>query len=47
MRSMYSPDDRDTRDHQWIKLQGSIAAIGIMDYAQRQLEGVALWSCPR
>jgi glycine cleavage system H protein len=28
---------RYTRDHEWIKLEGNIATIGITDYAQREL----------
>ena len=28
---------RYTKDHEWIKLEGDIATIGITDYAQREL----------
>ena len=28
---------RYTKDHEWIKLEGNIATIGITDYAQREL----------
>src|SRR4026208_632690 len=28
---------RYTKDHEWIKLDGSVATIGITDYAQREL----------
>ena len=28
---------RYTKDHEWIKLDGNIATIGITDYAQREL----------
>ena len=28
---------RYTKDHEWIKLDGTIATIGITDYAQREL----------
>ena len=28
---------RYTKDHEWIKLEGSVATIGITDYAQREL----------
>jgi glycine cleavage system H protein len=28
---------RYTRDHEWIKLEGNVATVGITDYAQREL----------
>ena len=28
---------RYTKDHEWIKLDGNVATIGITDYAQREL----------
>jgi len=28
---------RYTKDHEWIKLEGNIATVGITDYAQREL----------
>ena len=28
---------RYTKDHEWIKLEGNVATIGITDYAQREL----------
>ena len=28
---------RYTKDHEWIKLEGDIATVGITDYAQREL----------
>jgi glycine cleavage system H protein len=28
---------RYTKDHEWVKLEGNIATIGITDYAQREL----------
>ena len=28
---------RYTKDHEWIKLEGSTATIGITDFAQREL----------
>ena len=35
---MKFPDQlRYTKDHEWIKLDGNIATIGITDYAQREL----------
>src|SRR5687767_10175082 len=29
---------RYTKDHEWIKLDGNVATIGITDYAQRELD---------
>lgn len=35
---MNFPDDiKYTQDHEWIKLQGDIALVGITDFAQREL----------
>ncbi|HMR82657.1 MAG TPA: glycine cleavage system protein H, partial [Niabella sp.] len=35
---MSYPDTlRYTKDHEWIKLDGNIATIGITDFAQREL----------
>lgn len=33
----YPSDVRYTKDHEWIKLEGNIATIGITDFAQREL----------
>jgi glycine cleavage system H protein len=33
----FPPDLRYTKDHEWIKLEGNIAKIGITDFAQREL----------
>jgi glycine cleavage system H protein len=33
----FPADLRYTRDHEWIKLEGTVATIGITDYAQREL----------
>ena len=35
---MNFPDNlRYTKDHEWIKLEGDIATIGITDFAQKEL----------
>ena len=35
---MNFPDDlKYTKDHEWIKLDGNVATIGITDFAQREL----------
>jgi len=33
----FPPELRYTKDHEWIKLEGNTATIGITDYAQREL----------
>jgi glycine cleavage system H protein len=33
----FPSDLRYTKDHEWIKLEGNIAKIGITDFAQREL----------
>lgn len=33
----FPPELRYTKDHEWVKLDGNIATIGITDYAQREL----------
>jgi glycine cleavage system H protein len=33
----FPPDLRYTKDHEWIKLEGNVATIGITDFAQREL----------
>lgn len=35
---MQFPEElRYTKDHEWVKLEGDIAAVGITDFAQREL----------
>jgi glycine cleavage system H protein len=44
---MAYPDDRKyTRDHEWIRLSGDTAEIGITDYAQQQLGAVVYVGLP-
>ncbi len=33
----FPPDLRYTKDHEWVKLEGTTATIGITDFAQREL----------
>ena len=35
-----------TKDHEWIKLDGEIATVGITDYAQKQLGDVVFVELP-
>ena len=39
-------DTRFTKDHEWIRLEGDIAVIGITDYAQEQLGDVVYVELP-
>jgi glycine cleavage system H protein len=38
---------RYTREHEWIRLEGDIATIGISDYAQEQLGDVVYVELPK
>ncbi len=35
-----------TKEHEWVKLEGEIATVGITDYAQRQLGDVVFVELP-
>ena len=44
---MSYPDDRKyTKDHEWIRLSGGVAEVGITDYAQQQLGDVVYVELP-
>jgi glycine cleavage system H protein len=43
---MSSADVKYTKDHEWIKLTGGEAEVGITDYAQRQLGDVVYVELP-
>ena len=44
---MTYPDDRKyTKDHEWIRLSGNVAEVGITDYAQQQLGDVVYMELP-
>lgn len=43
---MYPSDLKYTRDHEWVRLSGSEAAVGITDYAQKQLGDVVYLELP-
>jgi glycine cleavage system H protein len=44
---MYPTDYRYTKDHEWIKADGSNGTIGITDYAQQQLGDVVFVELPK
>ena len=43
---MYPSDLKYTRDHEWVRIDGSEARVGITDYAQKQLGDVVYLELP-
>ena len=43
---MYPSDLKYTKDHEWIRLEGRQAQVGITDYAQKQLGDVVYLELP-
>lgn len=43
---MYPDDRRYTKDHEWVRIEGDRAKIGITDYAQAQLGDVVFLELP-
>jgi glycine cleavage system H protein len=43
---MYPADYRYTKEHEWMKVAGNIATIGITDYAQSELGDVVFVEMP-
>ena len=44
---MYPTDYRYTKDHEWIKLEGATATVGITHYAQEALGDVVFVELPK
>lgn len=44
---MYPADFRYTKDHEWIKVEGATATVGITDYAQHELGDVVFVELPK
>lgn len=44
---MYPDDFYYTKDHEWVKLEGEVAAVGITDFAQKQLGDVVYLELPQ
>jgi len=42
----YPADRKYTKDHEWIRLSGNVADVGITDYAQEQLGDVVFVELP-
>lgn len=43
---MYSSDLKYTKDHEWVRVSGDRAQVGITDYAQKQLGDVVYLELP-
>jgi glycine cleavage system H protein len=43
---MYPPDLKYTRDHEWVRLEGAEALVGITDFAQHQLGDIVFVELP-
>ena len=43
---MYPSDVKYTKDHEWVKIDGDRAQVGITDYAQKQLGDVVYLELP-
>ena len=43
---MYPPDLKYTKEHEWIRMSGAEARVGITDYAQKQLGDVIYLELP-
>jgi glycine cleavage system H protein len=43
---MYPSDRKYTKDHEWVRVTGSEAVVGITDYAQKQLGDVVYLELP-
>lgn len=44
--SSYPTDFKYTKDHEWVRLQDGEAAVGITDFAQRQLGDIVFLELP-
>jgi glycine cleavage system H protein len=43
---MYPADLKYTKDHEWVRIEGAEARVGITDYAQKQLGDVVFLELP-
>jgi len=43
---MYPTEFRYTKEHEWVKLEGDVATVGITDYAQHELGDVVYVELP-
>ena len=43
---MYPSELKYTKDHEWVRIDGDVASVGITDFAQRQLGDVVFVELP-
>jgi glycine cleavage system H protein len=43
---MFPPDRKYTKEHEWVKVSGAEARVGITDYAQKQLGDIVYLELP-
>ena len=43
---MYPSEFRYTKEHEWVKLEGQIATVGVTDYAQHELGDIVYVELP-
>jgi glycine cleavage system H protein len=44
---MYPSNYRYTKDHEWVRVEGEVATVGITDYAQHELGDVVYVELPK
>jgi len=44
---MYPSDLKYTKEHEWVKINGAEARVGITDYARSSSATWCIWSCPK
>jgi glycine cleavage system H protein len=44
---MYPSDYRYTKEHEWVRVEGDVATVGITDYAQHELGDVVYVELPK
>jgi len=44
---MYPSNYRYTKDHEWVRVEGEVATVGITDYAQHELGDVVYVQLPK
>lgn len=44
--SVIAPDVKYTKDHEWVKVEGNIARVGITDHAQHELTEIVFVELP-
>ncbi len=47
MMSLVPDDLKYTKDHEWAKLEGAVATVGVTDHAQRELGDIVFVELPK